>query len=125
MELVKTFLEKSGDIVSVILECTSVICIIVGFATALFILVKSKQNKSTPLHRRLKISFGGWLSLALEFQLASDIVLTTVAPTYQNLIMLGAVAVIRTFLSYFLNREIKENLEMLKITTEAGIKETE
>jgi uncharacterized membrane protein len=125
MELIKTFLEKSGDMVSIILEFTSVICIIVGFATALFILVKSKQNKSTPLHRRLKISFGGWLSLALEFQLASDIVLTTVAPTYQNLIMLGAVAVIRTFLSYFLNREIKENLEMLKINTEAGTNETE
>jgi uncharacterized membrane protein len=125
MESVKTLLERSGDIVSVILEFTSVICIIVGFGTALYILIKSKQNRSTPLHRRLKISFGGWLSLALEFQLASDIVLTTVAPTYQNLIMLGAVAVIRTFLSYFLNREIKENLEMLKIKTEEGTKETE
>jgi uncharacterized membrane protein len=125
MELINSLLEKSGDIVSVILEFTSVICIIVGFGTALYILIKSKQNKSTPLHRRLKISFGGWLSLALEFQLASDIVLTTVAPTYQNLIMLGAVAVIRTFLSYFLNREIKENLELLKIKTENGITETE
>jgi uncharacterized membrane protein len=125
MESVKTLLERSGDIVSVILEFTSVICIIVGFGTALYILIKSKQNRSTPLHRRLKISFGGWLSLALEFQLASDIVLTTVAPTYQNLIMLGAVAVIRTFLSYFLNREIKENLEMLKINAKEGTKETE
>jgi uncharacterized membrane protein len=125
MELINSLLEKSGEIVSVILEFTSVICIIVGFGAALFLLVKSKNNKSTPLHRRLKISFGGWLSLALEFQLASDIVLTTIAPTYQNLIMLGAVAVIRTFLSYFLNREIKENLELLKIKTENGITETE
>ena len=125
MESIKTLLERSGDIVSIILEFTSVICIIVGFVTALYILLKSKHNKSTPLHRRLKISFGGWLSLALEFQLASDIVLTTVAPTYQNLIMLGAVAVIRTFLSYFLNREIKENLELLKIKVENRTQETE
>jgi uncharacterized membrane protein len=125
MELIKTLLEKSGDIVSVILEFTSVICIIIGFGAALFLLFKSKQLKSTPLHRRIKITFGGWLALALEFQLASDIVLTTVSPTYQNLIMLGAVAVIRTFLSYFLNREIKENLELMKIKTEDGNTEPE
>jgi uncharacterized membrane protein len=125
MELFKTLLENIGETVSIILEFTSVICIIIGFGAALLLLVKSKQMKSTPLHRRLKISFGGWLSLALEFQLASDIVLTTVAPTYQNLIILAAVAVIRTLLTYFLNREIKENLELLKIKAEAGTSETE
>jgi uncharacterized membrane protein len=125
MESVKFLLEKSGDIVSVILEFTSVICIIIGFGAAMVLMAKSKQMKSTPLHRRLKISFGGWLSLALEFQLASDIVLTTIAPSYQNLIMLGAVAVIRTLLTYFLNREIKENLELLKIKTENGTSESE
>lgn len=124
MESIKTLLERSGDIVSVILEFTSVICIIVGFGAAVFILFKSKQLKSTPLHRRLKISFGGWLALALEFQLASDIVKTTIAPTYENLIQLAAVAIIRTFLSYFLNREIKENLELLKIKAEDGNTET-
>jgi uncharacterized membrane protein len=63
----------------------------------------------------LKLTFGGWLALALEFQLASDIVKTTISPSYENLIQLAAVAIIRTFLTYFLNREIKEDLEMLKI----------
>jgi uncharacterized membrane protein len=125
MESIKILLENSGEMVSIILEFTSLICIIIGFGAAIIILVKSKPNHSTPLHRRLKISFGGWLALALEFQLASDIVKTTIAPTYENLIQLAAVAVIRTFLSYFLNREIKENIEMLKINTEEGIKETE
>jgi uncharacterized membrane protein len=125
MELFKVLLEKSGDIVSVILEFTSVICIIIGFGAAIVLLVKSKQMKSTPLHRRLKISFGGWLALALEFQLASDIVKTTIAPSYENLIQLAAVAIIRTLLTYFLNREIKENLELLKIKAESGTSETE
>jgi len=123
MEAIKTFLERLGDYVSLILEFTSVVCIMIGFAAALMLLIKSIKLKSTPLHRRLKLTFGGWLALALEFQLASDIVKTTVSPSYENLIQLAAVAVIRTFLTYFLNREIKDDMEMLKITSPAEAKE--
>jgi uncharacterized membrane protein len=123
MEPLKTFLERLGDYVSVILEFTSVVCIMIGFIAALILLVKSKKLKSTPLHRRLKLTFGGWLALALEFQLASDIVKTTISPSYDNLIQLAVVAVIRTFLTYFLNREIREDLEMLKISAPAEAKE--
>ena len=125
MEHLKILLENAGNAVSLLLEFTSVVCIIVGFAAALILLMKSKRLHSTPLHRRLKLSFGGWLALALEFQLASDIVKTTIAPSYENLIQLAAVAIIRTFLSYFLNREIREDLELLKIKTEEGTKEIE
>jgi|WetSurMetagenome_2_1015567.scaffolds.fasta_scaffold21181_4 uncharacterized membrane protein len=119
MHPIKTLLEFLGDKVSMMLEFTSVVCIVVGFIAALILLLKSKKLKSTPLHRRLKLTFGGWLALALEFQLAADIVNTTITPTYENLIQLAAVAIIRTFLTYFLNREIREDLEMLKIKTEA------
>jgi uncharacterized membrane protein len=45
--------------------------------------------------------------LAMEFQLAADIVSTTIAPSQANLIQLAAVAVIRTFLNLFLAREIQ------------------
>jgi len=55
--------------------------------------------------------FGGWLVVALEFQLAADIVGTMVSPTTAHLIELGAIAVIRTFLNYFLNKELKEEKE--------------
>jgi uncharacterized membrane protein len=57
--------------------------------------------------------FGGWLVVALEFQLAADIVGTMVSPTTAHLIELGAIAVIRTFLNYFLNKELKEEKESL------------
>jgi uncharacterized membrane protein len=66
------------------------------------------------MYNRLRFLFGGWLVLALEFQLAADIVKTTVAPTYENLIQLGAVAVIRTFLNYFLSKELHELPELIK-----------
>jgi uncharacterized membrane protein len=54
-----------------------------------------------------RLTFGSWLSMALEFQLGADIVATTTAPTGQHLIQLAGVAVVRTFLNVFLGREIE------------------
>jgi uncharacterized membrane protein len=54
----------------------------------------------------IRLQLGRWLSMALEFQLAADIVATTVNPNGEQLIQLAAVAVIRTFLNFFLAREI-------------------
>lgn len=50
--------------------------------------------------------------MALEFQLAADIVGTIISPTTAHLIELGAIAVIRTFLNYFLNKELLEQREL-------------
>jgi uncharacterized membrane protein len=54
--------------------------------------------------------FGVWLLLGLEFELAADIVASVVSPTWQDIGELGAIAVIRTFLNYFLERDL-ENAE--------------
>ena len=54
--------------------------------------------------------FGTWLLLGLEFALAADIVGSVVSPTWQDIGELGAIAVIRTFLNYFLERDL-ENAE--------------
>ena len=56
---------------------------------------------------RARLTFASWLALALEFQLGADVVSTTTAPSQANLIQLGVVAVIRTFLNLFLGREIE------------------
>ncbi len=82
-------------------------------------MLKRRQANYSPLYNRLRLLFGGWLALALEFQLASDIVKTTVAPTYENLIQLGAIAVIRTFLNYFLSKELTELPELIKKNLES------
>jgi uncharacterized membrane protein len=51
--------------------------------------------------------FGTWLLLGLEFELAADIVATVVSPTWQDIGELGAIAVIRTFLNFFLERDLE------------------
>jgi uncharacterized membrane protein len=54
---------------------------------------------------------------ALEFQLGADIVATTVGPTANALIQLGLVALIRTFLNFFLGRELVEQAKLKNAIT--------
>ena len=55
----------------------------------------------------LFVRFGVWLLLGLQFALAADIVRSVIAPTWNDIGMLGAIAVIRTFLNYFLEKDIE------------------
>ncbi|MDG2527040.1 DUF1622 domain-containing protein [Stenotrophomonas sp. HITSZ_GD] len=58
--------------------------------------------------RLLWMDYGRWLVAALTFQLAADIVESAIAPTWEAIGQLGAIAVIRTFLNYFLERDMEE-----------------
>ena len=51
--------------------------------------------------------FGMWLVLALEFELAGDIIRSVVAPSWQDIGELAAIALIRTFLNYFLEKDLE------------------
>jgi uncharacterized membrane protein len=108
MEKVEIYLAEIVRAVSLALEFTAVLCIAVGFIKTFILLLERRKLHFSPLFTRLRMHFGGWLVLALEFQLASDIIKTTTSPTYEHLIQLGAVAVIRTFLNYFLSKELNE-----------------
>ncbi len=53
--------------------------------------------------------FGSYILLGLEFLIAADIVDTIIKPSINELIVLGSVVLIRTVLSFFLNREISSH----------------
>lgn len=54
----------------------------------------------------VRLRLGHWLSVALEFELAADILRTAVAPTWNDIGQLAAIVVLRTVLNYFLQLEI-------------------
>jgi uncharacterized membrane protein len=56
---------------------------------------------------RVRIRLGSWFALGLEFQLGADILATTIAPTFEELGKLALLALIRTFLNYFLRQELE------------------
>jgi uncharacterized membrane protein len=57
--------------------------------------------------RRLRHALGYYLLLGLEFLIAADIIDTLMKPSPQDLLILGAIVVIRTVISYSLKSEHK------------------
>lgn len=93
-------------------ELVAALVIAYGAIEALISLfIPRKRFKSAKLlHKRRQVflRFGVWLLLGLEFELAADIVRSAISPTWTDIGQLGAIAVIRTVLNYFLERDIRE-----------------
>jgi uncharacterized membrane protein len=53
----------------------------------------------------LRLAFGRWLSVALEFALAADVLRTAVAPSWSEIGQLAAIAGLRTGLNFTLERD--------------------
>ncbi len=54
------------------------------------------------------LRYARWLVAALTFQLAADIIETSVTTDWMAIARVGAIAVIRTFLNYFLEKDLAE-----------------
>ena len=96
------------------LEGIAIICVFIGLLATAKLLTKlgrRRQKVEFPFVE-VRLKFGLWLALALEFQLGADILNTTIAPSTDALIQLAVIAVIRTFLNYFLNKEIEAEIAM-------------
>ncbi|MFM2080494.1 MAG: hypothetical protein RLZZ124_1563 [Cyanobacteriota bacterium] len=97
-----------AELLRLLLEALSVATVLVGLLACLpGIGPGGRRRRSPGSLAAIRIGFGSWLSLALEFQLGADIVATTASPSRDNLIQLAVVAVIRTGLNVFLARELE------------------
>ncbi len=67
-------------------------------------------QRSAPPERKIEVrlTFARWLAVALEFELAADILNTAVTPSWSDIEKLAAIATLRTALNYFLEREIQQ-----------------
>ena len=57
----------------------------------------------------VRLRLARWLAVALEFELAADILRTAIAPSWDEIGKLAAIAALRTLLNYFLQKEIDQN----------------
>src|ERR1700752_208903 len=74
----------------------------IGRALALFV----RRNVLQQAKVDIRLGLGRWLALGLEFALAADILRTAIAPSWREIGQLAAIAVLRTALNFFLEREI-------------------
>jgi uncharacterized membrane protein len=103
-----TGLGTAAGLVKFSLESISVLCVALGLVTALAMAFNNffRPGRSISRPPSVRLKFGTWLALALEFQLGADIVASTVNPSLQSLGELALLAAIRTFLNFFLQREL-------------------
>jgi uncharacterized membrane protein len=108
-ELFKSF----ASYVALGVELLAVAVIAVGAIEAIVGVVKQKDNPVRPFawKKEVFIRFGSWLLLGLEFALAADIVRSAISPTWTQIGQLAAIAGIRTFLNYFLERDVEKFIE--------------
>jgi uncharacterized membrane protein len=105
-ELFKSY----ASYVALFVEVVAAIVITVGAVEAVMSLLNpAGKDPAQPFRRKKKIwlRFGVWLLLGLEFNLAADIVRTAISPNWTEIGQLAAIAVIRTFLNYFLERDVE------------------
>ena len=95
--------------IALAVETVAVLIVAYGSAEAFLQLVavilrpRTSHGERKALWRR----YGVWLLLALEFELAADIVRSVISPSWQDIGALGAIAVIRTFLNFFLEQDLE------------------
>ena len=89
-------------------EIIAAVLIGLGILLTLMRLIKVLSQPKFEGYEKSRLTLARFLALALEFQLAADVLATAIAPSWTQIGKLGAIAVIRTALNYFLAREIKE-----------------
>jgi uncharacterized membrane protein len=109
IEVMETELHNIATILKLIIEGIAIFIIAFSIAKTIPKFIRSyKRRDSEDFYHTIRLNLGLSLALALEFLLAADIVGTAVTPTWESIGLLAAIAGIRTFLNYFLHREVRE-----------------
>jgi uncharacterized membrane protein len=84
-----------------------------GAVAAVSGMVRARLDAHSVSFTAARLTLARYLVLALEFQLAADVIETAVAPDWTTIGRLAAIGTIRTALNYFLGREMaRERAEM-------------
>ena len=89
-------------------EAIGALIVALGVFLAAVLFARSLASRQTADFNAIRLTLSRYLALALEFQLGSDILSTAVAPSWTEIGKLGAIAIIRTVLNYFLSKEMRE-----------------
>ena len=99
---VAVYLSMGVEMLGAVIIGVALLQFIAGYVPALFTQKQYLKNSW------LRVRFGSSLAIALELLLAADILRTAVAPTWDDIGKLAAIAAIRTALNYFLEKELRE-----------------
>jgi uncharacterized membrane protein len=102
--------KQAAGYIALGVEASAAIIIAYGAAQALYGAFRAVIEKRSQVGQRKDVwlNFGVWLLLGLEFELGADIVRTAISPTWTDIGQLAAIGVIRTFLNFFLEKDLEK-----------------
>lgn len=109
------------EIIGITIDSAGVLVVVLGalIATGRFLI--QRANAPGEGYRLYRQDLGRAILLGLEFLIAGDIIRTVVvAPTLQNVLVLGLIVLIRTFLSLSLQLEIEGKLPWSRQATDGA-----
>ena len=118
----ETFREIAGG-VALALEAMVVLIIAAAAVKAFFRVAPLLFSDDLMVEHRHDVwmRFATAIILALEFTLAADLIRSAISPSWDAIGKLGAIAVIRIGLSYFLGKDIESAAEGRKRRSEAAV----
>ena len=122
----EALLHEVGHDVALVVEAIAILVIAIGSVEALINItrVMFTRGATNVQKRAVWLEFARWLVAALTFQLAADIVNTSFSPSWDEVGRLAAVAAIRTFLSFFLDREVEDTRKLQHVRASGETPET-
>ena len=113
---VEEYLITAVDYLRLVVEAIGAAVVGFGAIAAAIRYVLSLVGIRNDTNTEIRLFLGQFLALGLEFQIGADILSTAVAPTFDDVLLLGAIVVIRTVLNYFLSKELER--ERQQVTSE-------
>ncbi|EOI06808.1 hypothetical protein UAY_00150 [Enterococcus moraviensis ATCC BAA-383] len=111
------------DLFILALNIFSIVVLIWGVIMAGIDFLKSERTDRNRVvmarqNNFIKSFLGSYILLSLEILIAADIIESIIKPTFQDILKLAILVVIRTVISYFLHKEIEDALKDKENETE-------
>ena len=105
----KEWLVEATEFSIVVIDWIAFSVIVVGTVDVVVRALRTEIGGAAREEKRaVWLRYARFLVMALTFQLAADIIETSISTSWEAIGRLGAIAVIRTFLEFFLERDVSE-----------------
>ena len=112
MENMKEWFTIASENAILVVDALALVIIFIAALEAFIRAIHGIFSRLPPHERRdIWLRFARWLVAGLTFQLAADVIESSITTSWESVGRLGAIAVIRTFLNYFLERDVAEARE--------------
>lgn len=114
--IIEHFIGEVVPHITALLELIGITIVVIGALTAAFKLVKSKFDIN---NSKIQMDFAKALAFSLEFKLASELLKTVIIRTWNEVLILSAVVILRVIMTLIIqweikNEEKKEQVEKLE-----------